>query len=421
LTGIATGDIIPNSSKKGTAARVVIVGANFAGLTAAMNLPRRYEVTVLDSQPHFEFLPNIHELLSGVKKPQSLRLDRARLIERTGHRFRQDTVTSIDPEKKTVYTSGRKKVSYDFCVVAVGGVNNTMGINGAAKFGLPFKSVEQCCNIAGRLENLMRSKHAASIVIVGGGLEGIEALGEILRRYRRNSNLEINVIEKNKKLLSKESKALDSDVRKTCAPYSVQFHTGTRVTKINERKVWLSSREVLDSDATIWTGGAAPPPLLQKSGLAEQPGTWAPVTGSLQSRCHESIFVAGDAADLELVKSKQAYHAMDMGACVAENIKSLAAGKSLKTFRPASKPTIISFGDLQTYVIMGSLVAAGAVLAGAKEAAYQAAMAKFDPPMGPFSFLRFSRRAGDSLFNLALPAFTSFSSLKRMTNVRLLS
>ena len=56
--------------------KVVIVGANFAGLACAMKLSRRYDVTVLDASPHFEFLPNIHELLSGVKTPDLLRLQR---------------------------------------------------------------------------------------------------------------------------------------------------------------------------------------------------------------------------------------------------------------------------------------------------------------------------------------------------------
>jgi NADH dehydrogenase len=61
-----------NADQDRPAPRTVIVGANFAGLTAAMNLPGTFDVTVIDSRPHFEFLPNIHELLSDVKKPQNL-------------------------------------------------------------------------------------------------------------------------------------------------------------------------------------------------------------------------------------------------------------------------------------------------------------------------------------------------------------
>ena len=119
-----------NTVKNGHPLRIVIIGANFAGLTAAINLSRDFSVTVIDCRPQFEFLPNIHELLSGVKKPASLRMDRKRLIGRAGHRFIKDTVTTIDPTKKKVYTSGRKRMPFDICVVAVGGVNNTSGIAG---------------------------------------------------------------------------------------------------------------------------------------------------------------------------------------------------------------------------------------------------------------------------------------------------
>ena len=263
--------------KNGQSPRIVIVGANFAGLTTATNLPRNFKVTVIDCRPQFEFLPNIHELLSGVKKSDSLRMDRKRLIELAGHRFIRDTVTTIDPAKKKIYTSGRKRMPYDICVVAIGGVNNTSGIAGAAKFGLPFKSVAQCQNIARRLKALAHRKDHATVVIVGGGLEGVEALGEILRRYRRRPGLEIHLIENRKRLLANRPKALDRNIRKICKPYKVRFHTDTRVTKMARNKVWLSSRVTLDSDATIWTGGAIPPPILHKSGLTEHRGDWAPV------------------------------------------------------------------------------------------------------------------------------------------------
>ena len=197
------------SANKESPLRIVIIGANFAGLTTANHLSRNFSVTVIDSRQQFEFLPNIHELLSGVKKPGSLRIDRKRLIGRAGHRFIKDTVTTIDPAKRKIYTSGRKRMPYDICVVAVGGVNNTSGIAGTAKFSLPFKSVEDC-----------------------------------------------------------------------------------------------------------------------------------------------------------------------------QNIELLSAGDELNDFDPASKPTVVSFGDLQTYVIMGNIAVAGPLFAGAKEGIFQATMTKLDPPKG---------------------------------------
>ena len=400
--------------------RIVIVGANFAGLMTATKLHKNYNVKVIDSRSHFEFLPNIHELLSGIKKKVSLRMDTRRLIENAGHRFIRDTVTTIDPEKKKVYTSGRKRVSYDICVVAIGGVNNTNGIAGAAKYGLPFKSVEQCYIIGQQLKKLADRKQQATVVIVGGGLEGVEALGEILRRYR-HSDLKIHLVENRVRLLANKPKSLDRDIRNTCEPFDVHFHTATRVTKITANKVWLSSKRILNSDATIWTGGAVPPPLLRKSGLTENAGEWAPVNNCLQSKYHDSIFIAGDAAKWPGLEGKQAYDAIDMGECVAQNIRLLSEGKDMRKYRPSSKPNVVSLGDLQTYVIMGNVALAGPLFAGAKEGIFQATMAKLDPPSGLTSAINFCNRTSESLFNLAIPTLTSFSSLSRLTQFRLLS
>jgi NADH dehydrogenase len=102
-------------------------------------------------------------------------------------------------------------------------------------------------------------------------------------------------------------------------------------------------------------------------------------------------------------------------------IKLLSAGDDLKEFRPSSKPTVISFGDLQTYVIMGNIAVAGFLFAGAKEGIFQATMAKFDPPNGLTSAINFCHRTSESFFNLAIPTLTSFSSLRRLTQVRFLS
>ncbi len=103
--------------------RVVIIGANFAGITAAMHLPLDYKVTVLDPSPWFEFLPNVHELVSGVKSPGSLRLPRERLLQRAGHRFLQQAVTAIHPAERRVEIESGASLPFDACVVAVGGTS----------------------------------------------------------------------------------------------------------------------------------------------------------------------------------------------------------------------------------------------------------------------------------------------------------
>jgi NADH dehydrogenase len=92
---------------------------------------------------------------------------------------------------------------------------------------------------------------------------------------------------------------------------------------------------------------------------------------TLQSKGHPEIFVTGDAADLPTPLSKQGYHALDMGVCAARNAERLLADRPLRPFRPSAKPTLISFGDLTCFLVVGKRALAGPSLGAAKEAVFE--------------------------------------------------
>lgn len=403
-----------------TRKQIVIIGANFGGLTAATRLSTDYAVTVIDPGPYFEYLPNIHELVSGVKSAEQLRLSRRRLIRRAGHRFIQDAVTALDPAQGYVATQSGEQVGFDVCVVAIGGVNNTFGVPGADEFGLPFKSVRDCERIGDVLKYKIEQQARVSVVIVGSGLEGIESLGEILRVYRNRRHVTIHLVDSSDRLLPSAPATIGQQVRQLCQKYPVHFHLGERVHAVTDTTVELTSGTVLPSDITIWTGGATAPALLAESGLAERAGDWAPVQGTLRSAFFDNIFVIGDAAQLCRPLSKQGYYATDMGACVAENIERLFQGALLQPFQPSFDISLISFGDLDTYLLLGNTALAGTVLAPAKEFVYQFNMARYDPPWSVMPFFELQTRFWNGIVELALPTLLSPLSLLRLRNVRLL-
>ena len=386
--------------------RIVIVGANFAGIAAAQHLDRRYDVTVVDRSPWFEWLPNIHELLSGAKRAADLRLPRARLVKRAGHHFVTAEVVRIDARRGRALLAGGKSIEFDACIVAVGGVHDTFGVRGAERYALAFKGVDDCAGIGREIARLRRRgarAHRPQVVIVGGGLEGIEGLGEILRGERRRRSLDVTLVESGPRLMPDLPAALDMRVRAHCAAFDVRLLTRTRVTAVTPRRVRLDSGEVLRSDLTIWTGGSAPSPLLRASGLAARAGQWAEVTAALQSRRHANVFVIGDAAALPSPLSKQAYHALDMGKCAADNVSRWLGGRSLRRFRAAPKPTLVAFGDLDTFLVAGRRVLASPALAAAKESIYQLTMAQLDPPLAPAPLRAVTTRLHRGARQIALP------------------
>jgi NADH dehydrogenase FAD-containing subunit len=401
--------------------RVLILGGGFAGLAAALELrPDRYQVTLVDRSRWFEFLPNIHELLSGVKTPELLRLPLDRSVRRAGHTFVCDTVTAIDPVECTVATQRRRtSIGYDALIVAFGGVDATRGVGGVVEHAYPFKSVEQCDHIGKRLGRLAARRKPARVVIVGGGLEGVEALGEVLRRYR-HSSLHITLVEARERLLPEAPAALDAHVRELCAPYDVEFQMESPVRSIEAKAVVLREGRSLPSDLTIWTGGPAPPALLAECGLAPQ-SAWAPVDTTLQSKSHPEIFVAGDTAELPTPLSKQGYHALDMGVCAARNAERLLAGKPLAPFRPSGKPTLISFGDLTCFLVAGERALAGPLFAAAKESVFELVMAQLDAQPLWSRLPRALHRAHRAARALLWPTVTSLDALRRQGSISLLS
>jgi NADH dehydrogenase len=401
-------------------ARIVIVGANFAGLAAAQHLGRIGEVTVVDRSPWFEWLPNIHELLSGAKRPADLRLPRARLVARAGHRFVRADVAGIDAPEGCLVTTAGRRIDFDVCIVAIGGAGETFGVRGADRHALPFKSVADCAEIGRRLRALSREPHPRQIVIVGGGLEGVEALGEILRRYRVGSSLRVHVVEAGRRLLPEAPAALDTAIRAHCARQDVRIHTGARVTAVTPKGVRLDTGATLRSDLTIWTGGVSAPPLLRESGLADRPRQWAPVSATLQSRRHDNVLVIGDAAGLPRPLAKQAYYALQMGACAADNVERLIAGRRLLPFEPSPKPMLIAFGDLDTFLVAGRRVLASPALAAAKEAVLQVTMSQLDPPLGAASVAGLAGRLAGATGGLLLPALASRSGRAGLRRLRIL-
>jgi NADH dehydrogenase FAD-containing subunit len=410
------------STKKGRSSPplIVIVGANFGGLKAAACLPENFHVTVIDPEPFFEFLPNIHELVSGLKTPEMLQFPKEKAIKRFGHHFVQDAVSAILPDQNSVFTSSGQCFSYDYCIISFGGQDNTSIVKGAAKHALPFKTVSQCQAISERLEHLIKTRKKISIVIAGGGFEAVEALGEILRKYRNTKGIHIHVVEKQNRLMADAPADIDGEIRRLCKPYPVTFHTGAAITRIWKHSVDLSGKNKIPSQLTIWTGGARPPKLLYESNLTDAPDQWIDVRSTLQHSVYPNLFAAGDIAGMRVPLSKQAYHAIDMGKIAAENIIRLHKGKPPAPFKPSAKPMLVAFGDMDAFLIDKRIVVAGPSLGILKEAVFQYVMTDLDPSGAVFKAIHASTRVTESVFKIISTYPMSLSSLAALGKIRII-
>jgi len=219
-----------------TKQRVVIVGGGFAGIGAARALPDGPEVTLIDRKPNFEFLPNIHEIVSGLKKPNTVGLSHERMARDLDQTFVQDEVTAIDPVQRTVITSSQR-IPYDALVLAPGGCPAADGVAGAETHAHFFRSADDAERVRRRLDVLAGLPGGSHVTIVGGGFTGVEVLGEILRKYRKRRTLRVRLIDSGRRLMGDWPKVLHRRVKKIA-----DLPGGNHVESLDDAKALARSR-----------------------------------------------------------------------------------------------------------------------------------------------------------------------------------
>lgn len=356
--------------------RIIIVGANFAGLSAASKLSKCHDVTVIDRNQDFQWTPNIHEILSDLKKQTNLNVNLTSIVNRLGHCFVNQTVSAIDGEEQTVTLENEEVLHYDALLIASGHIRSDYGVKGANKYAYGFRSANDATQIHNNIETeLQKSNDPININIIGGGFTGVEVLGELLRKYANNRQLHFNVIDSASRLVRALPHKLSDDIVSQCMGNQVKFYFNQKTSEVKKSSIHFTDKTSLESTITIWTAGTQLPDYLA-SVKVDTLSNGIKVNPYLQSENFANIFVAGDSASLAKPSAKQASIAIDMGLHVGSNINRFCKQKTLNAFKVSNKPILLSLGDINTYFIQGSLVLASPLLATAKEAVYQLYMAR---------------------------------------------
>src|ERR1700685_317787 len=106
--------------------RVVIIGAGFGGLNAALAAARLpVKITIVDRKNHHTFQPLLYQVATAGLSPGEIAMPvRAIVRERKNVEVLMAEVTGFDLRRRVVLTRGHQEeheVSYDYLVVAGGG------------------------------------------------------------------------------------------------------------------------------------------------------------------------------------------------------------------------------------------------------------------------------------------------------------
>ncbi|WP_086561074.1 NAD(P)/FAD-dependent oxidoreductase [Streptomyces africanus] len=279
--------------------RIVVLGAGYAGAIAAGRLARRLHredvaITLVNAEPDFVERVRMHQLGAGQDlRPRPL----GEMFAGTGVALKIAKVTGVDVDRKAVAVVDASgpgepeagELEYDTLVYALGSGWNDQGVPGAA---------EHAHQIAGRpgalrlRERLARLDAGTSVVVVGGGLTGLEAATEIAEA---RPDLDVALAARGElgDWLSPKGRR---HLRKVFDKLGITVHEHALVTGVEADRVGTAGGETIPAAVTVWTTGFAVHPIARATTLDVTDTGRIVVDGTMRSVSHPDVYAIGDAA-----------------------------------------------------------------------------------------------------------------------------
>ncbi|WP_432117236.1 NAD(P)/FAD-dependent oxidoreductase [Streptomyces sp. bgisy032] len=274
--------------------RIVVLGAGYTGAVAAGRLARRLHredvaITLVNAEPDFVERVRMHQLATGQDlRPRPLR----EMFAGTGVDLRLAEVTAVDADARTVTVSdanGVEELPYDSLVYALGSGWDDQGVPGSA---------EHAHEITGRpgalrlRERLARLGAGESVVVVGGGLTGVEAATEIAEA---RPDLDVALAARGGlgDWLSDKGRA---HLRRVFGRLGVTVHEHAAVTAVEADRVTTADGAAIPAAVTVWTAGFAVHPIAAATTLEVTDRGQIVVDRTMRSVSHPDVYAVGDAA-----------------------------------------------------------------------------------------------------------------------------
>ncbi|OBH14129.1 NAD(P)/FAD-dependent oxidoreductase [Mycobacterium sp. E3247] len=265
---------------------VVVVGGGYAGTLAANRLRRRQDVdvTLVNPRPVFVERIRLHQLVADTGPATA---DYATLLA-DGIRLVVDAVDRIEATDRRILLSSGRELGYDYLIYAVGSTGAApAAVPGFADFAYPIADLESAQRLRYALADLPLD---APVIVVGGGLTGIETAAELAERGRQvtlvcGATLGPSLSRRGRRSVAKRLRG-----------FGVNVLESATVTEVRWDAVVLSDGAVLPSAATVWTAGFAVPDLAARSGLSTDALGRLLTDETLTSVDNPYVVAAGDAA-----------------------------------------------------------------------------------------------------------------------------
>jgi NADH dehydrogenase len=346
--------------------RLVIIGAGFAGMYAALSAsrlrdiqgvsPDHLEIALVAPEPTLVVRPRLYE-----PRPETLTAPLLDLFKAIDVIYVQGTTQTVDTRACevgiTVPGGKRKTLSYDRLVVATGSRLFRPSIPGLAEHGFSVDSLDDAIALDKHLQGLARHPAANgrdTVVVVGGGFTGIEAATEMPARLRESlgesAKPRVIIVERNKAVAPDMGEAARPVIEDALKQAGIETRLGVGVASLDKSGVTLSDGERIETETVIWAAGIRAAPLTAQFAADRDSFGRLLVDRELRVPGVAGVFATGDAAraacdDLGNYALMSCQHATRMGAFAGNNAAAELLGAPTRPYHQKAYVTCLDLGD----------------------------------------------------------------------------
>jgi len=308
--------------------RLVIVGGGFCGsvLAKRFDAEDEFDITLIDENGFFEFYPSIPQLITDLDHGSKVELRLDSFLYNT--EVVKEEANKITPE--FVETS-ENRFEYDYLVICTGAaypirLDNREDVFTADSFSNAVKINE-------------RIERSESILIIGGGLIGVEVASELAE----NTDKEICLVHPHPRLLERNSASASTYAKRFLEERGVRLIFNDRVIR-NEDVFYTEDGKEIHADTAIWCAGLG----FDRSFFhGFDDSVFAGTRGlnvdrTLRVEGYDKIFAGGDITSI--AEEKTGHNADRHARLLYRNILRHSKGKRLSEYRKKEFPLVISLG-----------------------------------------------------------------------------
>lgn len=269
--------------------QIVILGAGYAGLRAALDLDRLIRehgydatVTLVDQNAYHQVVQVLHLTATAAIHSREAIYELDRLLRSSDIQFVQSRVCRIAALDRALELADGRRISYDRLVIALGAETAYYNIPGAKEHTLPLRTYEQALALREHIKAQFSAAAGAAnprvlltTAIVGGGFTGCQIAGEVAdwsdqlcaETGAPKNEVRIALLDRGPALLRQFGAWAGKDAQRSLDRMGVSVYLNTKIEAVEPQLLQVEGKRLLRAATVIWVAGIQAPALLAESGL----------------------------------------------------------------------------------------------------------------------------------------------------------